>query len=316
MSADKKCVLAVDIGGSKFITGFLGADGEILYSLRQEWRGLDRDSVIDRLTEAVRDTLASHPEFSPAAVGMTIPGIADPAAGIWVSSPLGEINDFAVCDHIGRVTGLPVYIENDANACALAELYFGTGKGCRNFLYMTVSSGVGGALILGGRLYSGASGGAGEIGVTVAVENSSRRNSHGQRGLLELYASTSGLRQNYLECGGRPEINGAPPDGRSIAELARGGDPAAERAFCLEGHYLGRAIAAANNLLDLERVVIGGGLSLAFDLYRDELLRVLREEDHQNTPGFAVLPTMLGYEGAFVGAGTVALLGCKMLQGG
>lgn len=310
----KKCVLAVDVGGSKYITGFIDNDGRILCSKREEWTSYEADKIIAQLVGSICDTLSAHAEFTPESIGMTIPGIANPEKGVWVGSPLGRIRNFAVCDFLQKKTGLPVYIDNDANACALAELYFGTCRNFRNFLYMTVSSGIGGAFILNRSLYYGTHGGAGEIGLTVAVKNSDRKNEHGQRGLLELYAATGGLAQNYMEAGGSLLANGKLPGGKEIAQLARQNDKAALKAFELEGYYLGSAIANVNNLMDLEGVVIGGGLSLAFDLYEDSMQAQIKAEDSQGNSSFRVMPTVLGYEGALVGAATVALLKSKVIE--
>ena len=143
--------------------------------------------------------------------------------------------------------GAPAFIDNDGQACALAEKLYGACKDVKDFLYLTVSNGCGGAIFMGDLLYYGASGNAGEIG-HVCVEPQGRQCNCGARGCLEMHAAGPALVKNYLEAGGLSQLQGQAPNAKAIADLARGGDPAALETYRLEGVYLGRAIAGFNFL--------------------------------------------------------------------
>ena len=305
-------LIAIDIGGSKFITGLIDTAGNILYSERREWFGVSQDEVQQQIVDGLRDTRVKEPElFARArAGGVTIPGFADPVKGTWIDSDFLKIKNFPLCDILKAEFGIPFFADNDCNACALAEQYFGSARDSRNFLYLTVSTGIGGAVVLNEKLYYGAFNHAGEIGLCI-MEKAGFASDSGIPGVLEAQASGRGLVQNFLACGGRPEIDGAVPDGRILARLADEGDAAALEALELEGRYLGRAIGDICNILAPQKVVLGGGISLLFPQYgaalRREFERVCPLEHTE------ILSTQLGYMGAFLGAGALALRGLRGL---
>jgi glucokinase len=169
-------------------------------------------------------------------------------------------------------------------------------------------------LFLDGTLYRGAIGNAGEIGHCVVVEDG-RPCKCGSNGCLEAYAAGPAIVQNYVEQGGSPEIDGMPADAKRIAQCAREGDAAAVRAFILEGQYLGKMIATAANLFNPQKVVIGGGISLAFDIYGGILKRTVSDYLYiKANPGLEILPTPLGYYGGLLGAAAVAFVGPDKYQ--
>lgn len=309
MSDKTRAALAVDLGGSKFIVGFVDNSGRVLHSHREEW--LDRSdaaSVRKQFMSAIEKELSTGTKYDIVAAGMVVPGFADTERGVIVSMSLGGMREWPAAEIFKKEFGLNAYLNNDAKACALAEMWFGSCRDCDDFMYITASTGIGGAFVLDSRLYNGAFGRAGEVGNSF-LEHNGRPNGHGRLGTLEMYAATGGMAQTYLEHGGTAPADGRPVNGAYIAERARAGDRAALDTFELEGRYLGSLIAQACNLLDLERVVIGGGISLAYDLYRDSLERTLFEQKYWRDDEFSVVPTVLGYEGALVGAATVAYLG-------
>ena len=301
-------LVAVDIGGSKFITGLLDAQGTVLYSERREWNGVQQADIVRQIAESLWALRDAHPaEFAAAqAGGLTIPGFADPVRGVWVESDFLKVKDLPICDILAEEFGIPFYADNDCNACALAEQYFGGAQQCGSFLYLTISTGIGGALVLDGAVHYGAFDHAGEIGLVVMEKNGHASDS-GTPGVLEAQACGRGLVENYLAAGGRSEIDGAAPDGRVLARLAGEGDAAALAAMELEGRYLGRAIADVCALIDPEKVILGGGVSLLFEHYGPALQR----EFSRCCPlsHAEIAPTQLGYLGAFLGAGALALRG-------
>ncbi len=309
MDNKNRVALAIDLGGSKFIVGLVDNRGNVLQSHREEWSDpSDGDAVTKQFMSVVGRVLEKSARYEIAAAGLVVPGFADTDSGVIVSMSLGRMRDWPAAEIFKREFGLNAYLNNDAKACALAEMWFGTCRDCDDFMYITASTGIGGAFVLDGKLYNGAFGRAGEVGNSFLMHNG-RPNGHGRLGTLEMYAATGGMAQTYLELGGKAPAGGQAVNGQYIAERAKAGDKAALSTFEREGQYLGSLIAQACNLLDLERVVIGGGISLAYDLFKAPLERTLWEQKYWRDEEFSVVPTVLGYEGALVGAATVAYLG-------
>ena len=296
--------LAIDIGGSKFMVGIVNSSGEILCAEKYLWKTLDPEGVVRDIKEAVHSLLASHANYHPAIIGATIPGLADPEKGLWVEASFSGIRNLPFASLMEAEFALPVRLDNDGNACAIAERLFGCCKGIDHFIWVTVSNGIGGSIFANGRLYQGSRGNAGEIGHVVVEEGPNARPCKcGLSGCAEMHASGLGLAKNYLSLGGKWETAGESPTARTIAVLARSGDKTAIAAYEMEGLYLGRAIGAAINLLNPQKVVIGGGVSLAFDLFRPSLKKTLETHVYQNAnPGYTVEPTALGYNAALLGA--------------
>ena len=304
-------VMVIDIGGSKYMPGFVDGEGNVLYQERREWEGVTPEELVAQMTAALKDICAKNPDLAAMAEcgGLTIPGFADPVTGDWVESDFLPVKDLPICTLLTKEFGIPFFADNDCNACALAERYFGGAKGLDDFLYMTVSTGIGGALYTNGVLHYGEFWHAGEIGMFVAEEDGRISDTGSMYGILEMHASGRGLAANYQEYGGQPLIDGKVPGGPEISKLAREGDPVALKTLDAEGKYLGRAIAHACAMADFQKIILGGGISLLFDLYEKPLL----EEFNRIWPGRAVAveATRLGYSGAFLGAAAVALRGLE-----
>src|SRR5439155_15454611 len=163
---------------------------------------------------------------------------------------------------LGQALGCPVYLENDANLAGLGEFHQGAGRGTRNLVYITWSTGVGGGLILDGKLYSGAHGTAGEIGHTI-VDPDGPLDGCGQRGCLEAFAGGHMLAQQT---------------GRTAADLfldAAAGDLEARMVVSRAARYMGIALINLTNLIDAEMIVIGGGVTHSWSLVQPMLLEVL-----------------------------------------
>ena len=299
--------LTLDVGGSKYIVALLSREGEVLAKRGGAWSVTTAEEVLDVILAESR-ALLNETGITPVACGITIPGLADPEKGLWVEAQFSGIRDFAICEEVEKALGIPTYCENDGQAYALAEMVFGCCKGVKDFLYVNVSNGIGGAIVSGGRLLGGSSNFAGEFGHVHLIDGSDRACNCGQTGCLEMHAAGPGIARNYQELGGAPDENGNLAQCKLIAERARAGEETALKVFEMEGRYLGRVIAVAVNLLNPKRIVIGGGVSLAFDLFKDSLWRTLREQIYAYAnPDFDVLPTPLGYHAGLYSAAAIAI---------
>jgi glucokinase len=308
--------LALDIGGSKFIAALVTEEGRILASEKRLWTvnaaGAipGAESLVSDLKNAARDLLKANPQYRPGVMGATIPGLADPEKGLWVEASFSGIRNLSFASIMEDEFRLPVRIDNDVRACALAERVWGC---CRNppigdFIWVTVSNGIGGCVFMNGKPYRGGGGNAGEIGHIIVEEGPAARPCKaGHSGCAEMHASGRALALNYLCFGGQKTINGEEAGAKNIAALARKGDKAALAAYETEGVYLGRAIGAAVNLLSPAKVIIGGGVSLDFDLFQPSLAKSLKAHIYENAnPSLAVESSPLGYNAGLLGAAALA----------
>ncbi|MBR3893881.1 MAG: ROK family protein [Clostridia bacterium] len=297
----KQVVFACDIGGSKLLCGFVNESGEILdterIALPWDLTTADLEAHLERIY-----TLLCHrnPDCQAVSCGMTIPGLADVKTGVWVYACFSGISDYPIAARMGEKLCLPVFIENDVNACAVAERTYGACRDCDDFLWVTVSNGVGGGLFLGGSLYVGRFGGAGEIGHVIVEENGPICPC-GHRGCLEAVAAGPAVSKRY------EALTGQQKSAAEIAALARDGNAAALTVIRKTGEYVGRGLGRAASLLNLKRYVLGGGVMQSFDLMEESIRESFREEafarPNQNAE---ILPTALKYEAGLLGAAAIA----------
>ena len=298
--------MALDMGGSKYMAGLVTREGRVLDSLRDEWRSQSRATVLPQVIKTARLLMDKHPDIHLLGVGATIPGLADARRGVWLEASFSGIRDLQVAQTLALEFGVPAYADNDAQACALSEKLFGGGRNCGDFVYLTLSNGVGGAAFSGGRLISGSRNCAMELGHCTVVPGG-RPCKCGSSGCLEVYAAGPGLALTYREISCSDE----PLTGKEIAGMARRGDPAALETFRRAGQHLGFALSYAVNLLNPDKIIIGGGLSLALDVFRQPLEQALNMHCYRAAnPAVPVEATSLGYEGALLGAAAVCI--CRM----
>lgn len=304
--------LGIDIGGSKLLVGIVDETGRVLCRRKRAFHDPDRQQVTTAILEESRAVLddpcwKEDPAGEVQAIGVSIPGLADSEKGLWVYAPFSKIADLDMRGLLQDAFGKPVFLDNDGNVCAVGEKRFGCAKDAGDFLWITVSNGVGAGLMLNGRLYDGVFKGAGELGHVKVAENGVTCPC-GAKGCLEAYAAGPAISRRYQEkTGGQTRLTAL-----EIAELARRNDAAALDVFREEGFYLGKAIASAVTLLNLPLAVIGGGVSGSFDLFAPALQKTLQEQMFlPANKNFRVLPTALGYEASLIGAGALAFYGLE-----
>jgi glucokinase len=259
-------VIGVDLGGTNLRVAGVGADGGIVELYREQTLAREGpEPVIERIAAAIGRVSAriagSGGNVRGAVLGA--PGIISSRAGTVVASPnLQGWHDVPLRDRVAAATGIPVLLENDANAAAYGEYWRGAGAGCASMVLLTIGTGVGGGLVLGGELWRGADGMAGEIG-HVTVEPGGRTCRCGNAGCLETYASATGIVDSYRDLSGVDESVTA----EEVNRRAHEGDANARQSYREAGRFLGLAFAALVNLLNPERIIIGGGVLPAWDLF-------------------------------------------------
>ena len=292
-------ILGIDIGGSKIVAGIVDKNGNVLCYEKEQLPSDANNINADFLLSDIKnkcDKLAEKYEFDK--IGMTIPGLTDAKNGIWIYAPFSGINNFPIADKIKSFYGKRVYIENDVNACAVGEKYFGCCKNIDDFLWITVSNGIGGSVFANGRLYTGSNGNAGEIGHIKVCDDEEFLCCCGSYGCLEAVAAGPGIKKRY------DNILTA----EKIADEARNGNNPAVKVMYDTGYYIGKALSSAVNILNPAMAVFGGGVSQSFDLIeagiKDGLSRYVWEAANKN---FKIARTALGYNAALIGAAALTL---------
>jgi glucokinase len=263
----------VDVGGTKILGGVVDADGTILEELRVESPATDVEAIEDAIAGIVKEFSSRHPIR---AVGVGAAGYVDKTRSTVMFAPNLAWRDVNLKGELEEQVGLPVVIENDANAAAWGEFRYGAGEDVDDLLLVTVGTGVGGGLVLDGNLYRGAFGVGAEIG-HMRVMPGGHLCGCGNRGCFEQYASGSALvreareaaRGGSLLARGLLDLADGDADlitGPLITEAARAGDPFAAELLGDLGRWLGEGIASLAALLDPAVVVVGGGVSEAGDL--------------------------------------------------
>lgn len=250
--------VGIDIGGTK-ISMTLGTDAGKILAQRVIATGTrtKTKACVKELVSNLR-ALIPHSCVPPKkilGIGVGCPGAVDSAKGTLPRSPnLPGWAGFPLRRVLEKATGLAVFIANDANAAALGESVFGAGKRSRDLIYITVSTGVGSGIIINGQLYEGAGSVAGEIG-HISIVPEGKKCACGQRGCLEAYASGTAIAGSYQDSK-KKKVAGA----KEVGLAARAGDKLAIKSYQKAGYYLGIGIANLLNILNPEKVVIGGGV--------------------------------------------------------
>jgi glucokinase len=312
-------VLALDIGGTKLAAGVVAADGTIAVEGRAPTpQGADAEALWSALLRLVRAVLdaAGQPPLAGIGVGCGGP-MSWPAGEVspvnipgWRGFPLRAL----LAAEFGGSGRSPVRLHNDAVCLAAAEHWRGAARGHPHALGMVVSTGVGGGLVLGGRVVDGASGNAGHIG-HVVVDPDGPPCPCGNRGCLEIVASGTAVARWAAEQGWRPPP-GSAGSARELATAALAGDPVAAAAFDRAGRMLGQGIAMAVTLVDVSVVTIGGGLAQSGDLLFAPLhASFARSARFPYARAAQIVPAALGRTGGLTGAAALVLAGDRYWNG-
>ena len=289
-------VIGVDVGGTKILAGVVGRDGTVVTHREHQTPVESLDALLDGLEAAVRELL----DESVVAVGFGIPSQIDQRAGIALGSVNIPLAGVPFRDVMHERLGLPVGIDNDANAAAIAEWMAGAGRGTSDMVMLTLGTGVGGGLILGGKPYRGSIGAGAEIGHIVIVHDGAPC-ACGGYGHLESYVSGKAADEVAREA------FGPAADAHRLVRLANEGDPLAVELVTEIGRKLGSGIAGLINIFNPELVVIGGGFAAAGELLLAPAREVIEREVLTTLQSSTrVVRAELGTAAGMIGAAMVA----------
>jgi glucokinase len=306
-------VIGADAGGTKLLAGVISQDLTVGHRVRRLWGGGDRAEVLETMVEAVQAA------GSGTAVGFGIPALMDFEAGVAVSSVHLPLDGLAFRELMTERLELPVWVDNDANLAALAEQRVGAGRGFQNVVMLTLGTGIGSGIVLGGRVYRGSTGAGAEIGhMTIDEHGPSCQGTCPGRGCLEVMASGTAIGREGTDAGrrrpesalGRAVAQRGFVTGEEVAGLALSGDDAACSVMAAIGRSLGAGLASVVNIFEPEVIVIGGGASAAGDLLLDPAREVVAQRALRPSRDLVrIVPAALGEDAGMVGAGIFALAG-------
>ncbi|HEU4912096.1 MAG TPA: ROK family glucokinase [Actinomycetes bacterium] len=309
--------IGVDIGGTKVAGGVVDEEGRILAQHRVSTPARDAAATTDAIVSVIGTLRGAHEDIE--AVGLGIAGFVDASRSVVYFAPnLLGWRDGPLRAEVEARIGLPVVVENDANAAAWGEARFGAGQGERFIVCVTLGTGVGGGIIADRQLFRGGFGVGAEIGHIQMVEDG-RLCGCGQRGCWEQYASGGALlrdaRERAAESREEAELllslgDGTPEgiEGRHVTEAAHAGDPVAVASFDQLGHWVGQGLADLAAVLDPECFVLGGGVSEAGDVLLRPTVASFEQllTGHGHRPLAKVLSAQLGNDAGLVGAADLA----------
>jgi glucokinase len=305
--------IGVDLGGTKLLLGVLEGDSKTVWESRERSAGESEEELVELL---VREIGAARAERAGvAAVGMGIPATIDQEKGVAVAAVNLPIENLPIRDLVAERTGLPAFVDNDANVAALAEHRFGAARGAENAVMLTIGTGIGGGLILGGEIYRGSTGAGAELGhVAIQLDGPGCQGNCPNRGCVETLASGTALGREGLAAAesnpesmlGKLQAEGEPVDGRAVTVAALAGDETAIGVFDLIGTRLGVALASFANIFEPEVIVIGGGVLAAGELLLGPARRELEARALRPMNRTPVLAAELGEDAGMIGAAALA----------
>ncbi len=315
------CVIGVDLGGTKLLAGAVDPALDVHHRATRPARGADQSAVLETVVEAVTEVRDAAEALGQRvrAVGFGIPCLIDQERGMAVMAVNLPIADVPFRDLMAERLGLPVFVDNDANAAMLAEWRFGAARGAGDAALLTIGTGIGGGLVVGGRLARGSLGAGAELGHMVVEADGPRcQGACPNRGCLEAVASGTALareaqriaRQRPDSGLGRALADGIAIGGPLVTELAHDADSAAIDALQLIGRRLGIGIANLVNMLNPDVVVIGGGVIAAGELLLAPAREVVAERAlSPSKEHVRIVPARFGAESGMLGAAALALEG-------
>ena len=307
-------IFGVDLGGTTVKHGLFTVEGQLMDKWEIPTRSKNRgENLLTDIAASVKEAMVRH-GISPEQVrgiGLGVPGAV---SGDRYVAPCVNLNGWGgdVAGGLSELTGCPVRAVNDANAAALGEMWQGGAKGHENVVFVTLGTGVGGGVIVGGRLIPGTHGAGGEIGHIKVNDGETRLCVCGKRGCLEQYASATGILREAKRRLAEDDISTKlrtfePLTAKDIFDCAKAGDETALSVVDIFAEYLGRALANISCVCDPEVFVIGGGVSAAGQIILDKVEAVYRRHAFPASEGTGFVLASLGNDAGICGCARLML---------
>jgi len=305
--------IGIDLGGTKMLLGVLDGGSETVWESRERSAGESEEELVELLVREIAEARGQRSGVK--AVGMGIPATIDHEKGLAVAAVNLPIENLPIRDLMVERTGLPTFVDNDANVAALAEHLFGAARGADNAVMLTIGTGIGGGLILGGEIYRGATGAGAELGhMAIQMDGPGCQGNCPNRGCVEALASGTALgREGQAAAESNPDsalgkllAEEKPVDGKAVTEAAQDGDETAIGVFDLVGGRLGVALASFANIFEPEVIVVGGGVMAAGELLLAPARRELEARALRPMNRTPVIAAELGEDAGMIGAAAMA----------
>ncbi|MHB1419921.1 MAG: ROK family protein [Bacillota bacterium] len=272
--------VGIDLGGTHIKGGLISADGVVIRKERVS-TGVSKgtEAVIGRILELIKALTVGY-AGRIVGLGMGVPGLINPKTGYLVTAPNLGWSNMELKKILGQRIHGPLFLDNDANLAALGEYWTGAGQGLESMLMVTVGTGIGSGLVFKGEIYRGSGGLGAELGHTV-VDGEGPVCGCGNKGCVEALAAGPAIIRRYYKITDTNQLRSKKPIDvmgvKDIIEAARAGDQGAREAIGMAGRYLGMALVNVIQLIDPEKILIGGGVAAAGGLLLDPLRREMTE---------------------------------------
>lgn len=306
--------IGVDLGGTKLLAGVVDTDQRVLHRSEEASLGQTAEQLLDALGGELAAAREARPDSAGAGLG--IPCRIDRRSGAAIGAVNLPLQGIPIRDLMTERLGLPVFVDNDANVAALAEHRFGAARGADNAVLLTIGTGIGGGLILGGEVYRGSHGAGAELGhFTIDLDGPACQGSCPNHGCIESVASGTALAREGRAAAerepqsalGRALASGVQITGKAVSDAALGGDAVAREVVALIGRRLGIAAAGFANVFDPDVIVFGGGVMAAGDLLLEPAREELRSRALAPMDKTPIVAAQLGPEAGMIGAATMAI---------
>lgn len=317
-----KYYVGIDFGGTGIKVGIIDENGKIL--IKDSFVTYPKksgDEIVKHIAECTQKVMddSNLPQEDILGVGIGSPGLLNPITGqLKIVTNVPNLNGIYMANGISDYLKKPAFLDNDVNAMSLGEFYYGAGKGKKNVIALTVGTGVGGGIILNGKLYRGTTFTAGEIG-HMSIDRDGKYCACGNYGCLERYVGKEGIIERlelYKSKGIKTSIDKYLEDGKvtpkAIAIAAKEGDKISIEVLKETGEILGHAIASLVNILNPEMIIVGGGISNAGELLMEPVrMGMLKHAYTIPAAAVEVVRAKLGNDAGLVGSASLAVANLK-----
>ncbi len=305
--SSQKVAVAVDLGGTDLKTALIDLNGKILHQKTVSSESKEsKEKTLHRLIHSIQIELdwAKKNQIKIKGIGLGIPGIVSPEKGVVYQSPhFPDWKNYPILKKLKREFSIPMILDNDANMAAIGEGWLGAAKNKKNFILLTLGTGIGGAIVIHREIFHGDSGFAGEAGHLVIDRHGLQCNCGGQ-GCLEMSASATGIFHQLTSLNRSTDLTPL-----QLFGLAKKKDPFALKIFQNFGESLGVGIASIVNLLDIETIILGGGISEAFSCFSPFALESISKYLYSTTAKrVRLIKASLGNKAGIIGAARVVFL--------